>query len=215
MIRRRGTAGSVTQEALLAWSFAMQDGSGPVPVAVKNLCNFRWPVHVLYDANKNPGGHAAPVLSSEGTRPMTETMEDEVRVASNAGVIETGSKRSDHREGFLIPEYQPCRCQSDSLNDGRNGNHDGEGGFGNPPDSDDADNIEIEAILREFTGTLIRLLEPRYAEVVWRAEILNHPPSRIATDLGLSEQIVTRRLQLGRRTLQNLVILTLQSTLAD
>ena len=84
-----------------------------------------------------------------------------------------------------------------------------------PPDSDDADNIEIEAILREFTGTLIRLLEPRYAEVVWRAEILNHPPSRIATDLGLSEQIVTRRLQLGRRTLQNLVILTLQSTLAD
>ncbi len=31
---------------------------------------------------------------------MTETMEDEVRVASNAGVIETGSKRSDHREDF-------------------------------------------------------------------------------------------------------------------
>ncbi|PKP68259.1 MAG: hypothetical protein CVT83_05850 [Alphaproteobacteria bacterium HGW-Alphaproteobacteria-5] len=71
------------------------------------------------------------------------------------------------------------------------------------------------AILREFTRPLIRLLEPPYAEVVWRAEILNHPLTRIAIDLGLSEQIVARRLQRGRRTLLHLVILTLQSTLAD
>jgi len=71
----------------------------------------------------------------------------------------------------------------------------------------------MEAILQEFIETLIRLLESRYAEVVWHAEILNHSPTRIATDLGLSEQIVTRRLELGRRTLLHLLMLTLESPL--
>lgn len=155
---------------------------------------------------------------------MTETVENGIRDASQSGQIEPGSERLVHPEEFVTPRCQPCRCQRGSLDGGRsglvsaahrgrNGNRDGEGDFGCPPDSDGSDDTEMEAILQEFIETLIRLLEPRYAEVVWRAEILNHPPTRIATDLGLSEQIVTRRLQKGRRTLLHLVMLTLESPL--
>ena len=151
---------------------------------------------------------------------MIETMEDGIRAASKAGLIDPDNEQLVHPEGFLTPRCQPCRRQRDSLDGGvlaahkgRNGNSDGEGDSGCPPDSDGSDDTEMEAILQEFIETLMRLLEPRYAEVVWRAEILNHPPTRIATDLGLSEQIVIRRLQLGRRTLLHFVMLTLEPPL--
>lgn len=155
---------------------------------------------------------------------MTEMTQDGIGAASKAGLIATGSEQLVHPVGFLAPRRQSCRCRRGSLDgvpnglisaahNGRNENSDGEGGFGDPADSDGSDDTEMEAILQEFIETLIRLLEPRYAEVVWHAEILNHSPTRIATDLGLSEQIVTRRLELGRRTLLHLLMLTLESPL--
>lgn len=73
----------------------------------------------------------------------------------------------------------------------------------------------METILRRFVEPLVRLLDPRYAEVVLHAEILNQSPAKIAIELGLSEQMVARRLQPGRRTLLHLVILTLQSPLGE
>lgn len=157
---------------------------------------------------------------------MTGTVEDGIETALNAGLIETGSERLVDPKGFPIQRRHSCRCQRGSLDGGQNGlllaahkvgngNSDGEGDFGCPPGSDDSDDTEMEAILQEFIKTLIGLLEPRYGEVVWRTEILNHPSIRIATELGLSEQAVAKRLQLGRRTLLHLVVLTLKSPLAD
>ena len=61
-------------------------------------------------------------------------------------------------------------------------------------------------------GTLIRLLEPHYAEVVWRAEMLGQSPSEIADKLKLSDQELAARLKAGRRALLRLVTLTLQAT---
>ncbi|MAD37080.1 MAG: hypothetical protein CMO30_17640 [Tistrella sp.] len=95
-----------------------------------------------------------------------------------------------------------------SAADGPIGN---EGGCGDPADPPcDFDDAELEAILREFIGTLIGLLQPHCAEVVWRAEILDQTPPEIAQEMKLSERTVTERLRAGRSALLHLVMMTLQ-----
>ncbi len=92
---------------------------------------------------------------------------------------------------------------------------DDEGGYRGTGDPDAFDDAELEAALREFIGALIKLLEPRYAEVVWRAEILDQPAPVIAREMNLREQTVIERLQAGRRDLLQLVVLTLHQPVEE
>ena len=103
---------------------------------------------------------------------------------------------------------QNCNCSAAGLT--AVGLGDDEGGCGNPADPCDFDDAELEAILREFIGTLIGLLQPHYAEVVWRAEILDQTPPEIAQEMNLSKRKVTERLRAGRRALLHLVMMTLE-----
>lgn len=108
-----------------------------------------------------------------------------------------------------MPDGLPnCYCTAADLTAVRLG--DEGGGGGDPADPCDIDDAELEAILREFIGTLIGLLQPRYAEVVWRAEILDQIPSEIAQEMKLRERTVTERLRAGRRALLHLVMITLK-----
>tara|TARA_R110000787_G_scaffold88103_1_gene187245 strand:+ start:2892 stop:3233 length:342 start_codon:yes stop_codon:yes gene_type:complete len=108
-----------------------------------------------------------------------------------------------------VPDGLPnCYCSAAGLT--AVGLGDDEGGCGDPADPCDFDDAELEAILREFIGTLIGLLQPRQAEVVWRAEVLDQRPPEIAQEMKLSERTVAKRLVAGRRALLHLVMLTLQ-----
>ena len=129
-------------------------------------------------------------------------------------------------ESSQPPRIPPCRLGQKPRNGRANcycvaagsigdGDGDNEGGYCGPTDPDGFDDGELKEILREFIGTLIELLEPHYAEVVRRAEILDQPPSEIADEMNLSEWEVASRLQAGRRTLLHLVMLTLQPDLQE
>lgn len=76
------------------------------------------------------------------------------------------------------------------------------------------DEPELEAALQEVIVSMIDLLEHRYAELVWRAEILDQTPREIAREMKLSEEDVSERLKTGRGALLNLVLLTLQPPFA-
>ena len=77
-------------------------------------------------------------------------------------------------------------------------------------DPDGFDDAELETILREFVGTLIGLLQPRHAEVVWRAEVFDQSLNEIAKEINFSERTVTECLRTGRRALLDPVMLMLQ-----
>lgn len=148
-------------------------------------------------------------------KPAQETM-----IASSLSDIASGHERDSDRVGYQIAERLPCqwrrnasagepngdRSTTDRDIGGRHGGG-GSGGAGNPNGFDEAD---LEADLREFVETLIELLDPAYAEVVRRAELLDQPPAKIAHEMGLSERTVVSRLRAGRRALLYLVMLTLQ-----
>lgn len=74
---------------------------------------------------------------------------------------------------------------------------------------DGFDAIELEASLRRFLETIIGLIDPDPAEVVWRAEILNQTTPVIASEMNLDEETAIARLRAGRRTLRDLVMLAL------
>lgn len=141
--------------------------------------------------------------------------------ASRSGLTANSNERVPESEDSQTPRTWPCGCPQDapdrlpncncltasSAADGPRGN---EGGCGDPADPCDFDDAELETILREFIGTLIGLLQPHYAEVVWRAEILDQTPPEIAQEMKLSERTVTERLRAGRRALLHFVMMTLQ-----
>ncbi len=124
----------------------------------------------------------------------------------------------------LLPRRGP-RKGTDAASDGNhataNSSDRGHGNNGNgdgramPPGPGGIDDTELDTILRELVESLIGLLEPRYTEVVWRAEILDQTPTRIAHHMNLSERTVAKRLQAGRRALLHLVMLTLQPSLKE
>lgn len=124
----------------------------------------------------------------------------------------------------LLPRRSP-RKGTDGASDGNHATSNsadrGHGDDGNgdgramPPDPGGVEDTELDTILRELVESLIGLLEPRYVEVVWRAEILGQTPARIAHHMNLSEQTVVKRLQAGRRSLLHLVMLTLQPSLKE
>jgi DNA-directed RNA polymerase specialized sigma24 family protein len=70
---------------------------------------------------------------------------------------------------------------------------------------------ELQAILRALIANLIRALEPDFADIVWRAEVLGHSTPAIAQTLGLSEGVVASRLRIGRRRLVRLIALALET----
>ena len=141
---------------------------------------------------------------------------------SRSGLIASTNELLPESEDSQGPRTWPCGCTQDasdrlpncncltasSAADGPIGN---EGGCGDPADPPcDFDDAELEAILREFIGTLIGLLQPHCAEVVWRAEILDQTPPEIAQEMKLSERTVTERLRADRSALLHLVMMTLQ-----
>ena len=141
--------------------------------------------------------------------------------ASRSGLTANSNERVPGSEESQTPRTWPCRCPQDVPDGLPNcycsaagltavGLGDDEGGCGDPADPCDFDDAELEAILREFIGTLIGLLQPRQAEVVWRAEVLDQRPPEIAQEMKLSERTVAKRLVAGRRALLHLVMLTLQ-----
>lgn len=83
------------------------------------------------------------------------------------------------------------------------------------PGADVFEDGELEAMLRDSVRTLIALLDPALGEPLWRAEILDQPPSEIAGEMKLSEKVVMKRLQAGRRKLLHLAILTLHPDLQE
>lgn len=128
------------------------------------------------------------------------------RIAGSKGA--RTSRDRPTRRGIKTRNGQPdfyCAA-SDLTGKGHGGNEDG---YRDPADPDGCDDNELKEILRAFIGTLIELLDPRYAEVVRRAEISGQTPSQIADELNLGEQEVASRLLTGRRTLLHLVMLTL------
>tara|TARA_R110000787_G_scaffold30556_9_gene81881 strand:+ start:364 stop:870 length:507 start_codon:yes stop_codon:yes gene_type:complete len=146
--------------------------------------------------------------------------------AWNADVIKHNIKRFAGPKGSRTPRIWPsqsdrktrdgqpdCYCTAPDFTG--NGDGDNEGGYSGPTDPDGFDNGQLKETLREFIGTLIELLDPRYAEVVRRAEILDQPPSEIADEMNLSEREVATRLQAGRRALLHLVMLTVQPDLQE
>lgn len=141
--------------------------------------------------------------------------------ASRSDLIANSNELLPESEDSQTPRTWPCGCPQDTLDGLPNcycsavgptadGLGDTEGGCGDPADPCDFDDAELEAILREFIGALIGLLQPRHAEVVWRAEVLDQTPPEIAQEMKLSERTVTERLRAGRRALLHLVMLTLQ-----
>ena len=141
--------------------------------------------------------------------------------ASKSGLTANSNERVPRSEESQTPLTWPCQCPQDasdrlpncnclaesSAADGPRGNEDG---CGDPADPGGLNDAELEAVLREFIGTLIGLLQPQYAELVWRAEILDQTPPEIAQEMKLSERTVTERLRAGRRALLHFVMLTLQ-----
>lgn len=77
------------------------------------------------------------------------------------------------------------------------------------------DDAELNNALQELISALISHLDRRYAEVVWRAEILGQSPAMIAQELSLSEQMTASYLKLGRRQLVRLISLTLCCSLDE
>ncbi|MAN61132.1 MAG: hypothetical protein CMI60_04210 [Parvibaculum sp.] len=129
-------------------------------------------------------------------------------------------------EGCQIFRISPCRrakkaqdkrsdCYFTAGHSTGDGHAEDGGGHSGPINPDDFDERELKEILHELIGTLIELLDPRYAEVVKRAEILDQPSCQIADEMNLSEQEVAIRLQAGRRALLHLVLLTLQPHLQE
>lgn len=145
----------------------------------------------------------------------------ETPIASSLSDIASGHEFYSDRAGHQIAEPLPCYWRQNASAGGPDGDrstanrdiggrHDsggGSGGAGNPDGFDEAD---LEADLRQFVETLIDLLDPLYAEVVRRAELLDQPPAKIAHEMGASERTVASRLGAGRRALLYLVMLTLQ-----
>lgn len=140
---------------------------------------------------------------------------------SRSGLITNSNELLPESEDSQAPQTWPCGCPQDApdglpncycsaAGSAADGLGDNEGGCGDPADPGGFNDAELEAILREFIGTLIGLLQPHYAEVVWRAEILDQTPPEIAQEMNLSERKVTERLRAGRRALLHLVMMTLQ-----
>lgn len=79
-----------------------------------------------------------------------------------------------------------------------------------PFDVVDFCDAELDSALRELIEGLISQLDRRYAEVIFRSEILEHTPTLIAQEMGLSVRTVTSILKLGRQQLIRLVLSTLR-----
>ncbi|MEC5292877.1 sigma factor-like helix-turn-helix DNA-binding protein [Aurantimonas sp. C2-6-R+9] len=147
--------------------------------------------------------------------------EQETTIASSLSDIASGHEFDSDPAGHQIVERLPCRWRPNASASGSDGNrstanrgiagrHDGGGGSGGSGNPDGFNEADLEADLREFVETLIDLLDPACAEVVRRAELLDQPPAKIAHEMGLSERTVASRLEVGRRALLYLVMLTLQ-----
>ncbi len=83
--------------------------------------------------------------------------------------------------------------------------------FGVQPHACALVDAELQAILRAFIANLIRALEPDFADIVWRAEVLGHSTPAIAQTLGFSEGVVASRLRIGRRRLVRVIALLLET----
>ena len=70
---------------------------------------------------------------------------------------------------------------------------------------------DLECALLDLVNELIPLLDRRYADVLWRAEILDQSLDEIAKEMELGKQTITSRLRKGRRELVGLILLTLQT----
>lgn len=121
----------------------------------------------------------------------------------------------------------PCKCRNTEQRDRRPNcccaekvlsagePVDQEKGSAEPAGTNAINDAALSAALKEFIGTLIERLDPHYAEVVWRAEILDQPNLMITQEMDLSERTVAERLRTGRRNLLQLILLTLEQTTED
>lgn len=61
---------------------------------------------------------------------------------------------------------------------------------------------ELDGAVCNCLHRLLPTLKPEYAEIVWRADLLDEPRDRIAASLGITLNNVTVRLYRGRRALK-------------
>jgi len=65
-----------------------------------------------------------------------------------------------------------------------------------------ADDGEVDGAVCACLYKLLPTLKPEYAEMIWRADLLNEPRDRIAASLGTTLNNVTVRLHRGRQALR-------------
>ena len=144
----------------------------------------------------------------------------------NVSSVAAEREQRSRSDGFWAPGCRACRCGRSEFGGWPSACHlatestadgfgDDEGGYQGTGDPDSFDDPELEAAVREFIGALIELLEPRYVEVVSRAELLDQPAFVIAREMNLSEQTVIECLEAGRRDLLRLIALTPHRSLED
>jgi DNA-directed RNA polymerase specialized sigma24 family protein len=146
---------------------------------------------------------------------VREKEEYSIRAASEIRLAATGRKCLFLSEDLRHARCYSCQCKYGEP-DGRSICYCSTTGYDtdwHDHSKEGYDEAELETAIREFISGLISLLDPLYAEVVWRAEILDQPEQQIALKMNLSEPTVAECLQAGHSALLHLVMLTLQQSL--
>lgn len=153
-------------------------------------------------------GNTCTTVSDIGANP------DENQLCCRLDGLRSLRREELRRRVLATSEIRPSVCFAAARSPGgRSDDHEGnDHENGNPGGFDEA---ELEALLRELLGTLIPLLDPSRAEVVWRAELLDQPAPVIARELNLCEHDVKKHLREGRGDLLGLILLTLQQSLEE